>query len=41
MGEPGAKKLARQVPTFILRENLYGVDLSHEAVEITDSDYVI
>jgi type I restriction-modification system DNA methylase subunit len=30
-----AKQLAGQVPTFILRENLYGVDLSPEAVEIT------
>ena len=28
-------KLAEQIPTFILRENLYGVDLSPEAVEIT------
>ena len=35
LGEPDAKKLAEQVPTFILRENLYGVDLSPEAVEIT------
>ncbi|MCX7425217.1 MAG: N-6 DNA methylase [Planctomycetia bacterium] len=30
-----ADKLAGQIPTFILRENLYGVDLSREAVEIT------
>jgi len=35
LDEPGAKKLAEQIPTFILRENLYGVDLSPEAVEIT------
>ena len=35
LGEPDAKKLAEQIPTFILRENLYGVDLSPEAVEIT------
>ncbi|MBN2580482.1 MAG: hypothetical protein JXB10_15970 [Pirellulales bacterium] len=34
-GEPDAKILFQQVPTFILRENLYGVDLSPEAVEIT------
>ena len=33
--EPDAKKLAGQVATFILQENLYGVDLSPEAVEIT------
>ena len=33
--EPDAKKLAGQVPMFILQENLYGVDLSPEAVEIT------
>jgi hypothetical protein len=33
--EPDAKKLAQEIPTFILRENLYGVDLSPEAVEIT------
>jgi len=33
--EPDAKTLAEQIPTFILRENLYGVDLSPEAVEIT------
>jgi len=35
LGEPDAEKLANQIPTFILRENLYGVDLSPEAVEIT------
>jgi hypothetical protein len=35
LGEPDAKKLAHQVPMFILQENLYGVDLSPEAVEIT------
>ena len=35
MGEPDAKELAAQVPTFILQENLYGVDLSPESVEIT------
>ena len=34
-GERGAKKLAEQIPTMILQENLYGVDLSPEAVEIT------
>ena len=34
-GEPDAKQLAGQVPRFILQENLYGVDLSPEAVEIT------
>ncbi len=34
-GERGAKKLADQIPTMILQENLYGVDLSPEAVEIT------
>ena len=35
LGDPKAEKLAEQIPTFILRENLYGVDLSPEAVEIT------
>ena len=35
LGEPDAKELAEQIPTLILRENLYGVDLSPEAVEIT------
>jgi hypothetical protein len=35
LGRRGAKKLAQEVPTSILQENLYGVDLSHEAVEIT------
>jgi type I restriction-modification system DNA methylase subunit len=34
-GQTDAKQLAAQVPTFILQENLYGVDLSPEAVEIT------
>ncbi|MDZ4685656.1 MAG: DNA methyltransferase [Planctomycetaceae bacterium] len=33
--DPDAKSLTAQVPTFILQENLYGVDLSAEAVEIT------
>jgi len=32
---PGPTGLAAQIPTFILQENLYGVDLSPEAVEIT------
>ena len=35
LGEADAKELAEQIPTFILQENLYGVDLSPEAVEIT------
>ena len=35
LGEPDAKKNADQVAMFILQENLYGVDLSPEAVEIT------
>ncbi len=35
LGQADAGKLADQIPTFILRENLYGVDLSREAVEIT------
>jgi hypothetical protein len=35
LGQRDAKGLADQVPMFILRENLYGVDLSPEAVEIT------
>ncbi len=34
-GDADAKELALQVPMFILQENLYGVDLSPEAVEIT------
>ena len=34
-GEEGAKGLSDQVARFILQENLYGVDLSPEAVEIT------
>jgi len=35
LGKRDAKKLAREIPKFILQENLYGVDLSPEAVEIT------
>jgi len=35
LGEPDAKKRAQEVPTFILQENLYGIDLFAEAVEIT------
>ena len=35
LGAADTKKLAQEVPAFILRENLYGVDLSPEAVEIT------
>jgi type I restriction-modification system DNA methylase subunit len=34
-GDTEAKELAGQVAGFILRENLYGVDLSPESVEIT------
>ncbi len=34
-GDSSANELADQVPQFILQENLYGVDLSPEAVEIT------
>ncbi|MDD3896931.1 MAG: N-6 DNA methylase [Candidatus Peribacteraceae bacterium] len=34
-GEKGTKELFDQVPQFILQKNLYGVDLSPEAVEIT------
>jgi hypothetical protein len=34
-GEADTEKLAERIPGFILRENLYGVDLSKEAVEIT------
>jgi hypothetical protein len=30
-----AEELAARVPSFILNENIYGVDLSPEAVEIT------
>ena len=30
-----AESVAEKIPDFILAENLYGVDLSHEAVEIT------
>jgi hypothetical protein len=33
--EPAGQELADQIPAFILQENLYGVDLSPEAVEIT------
>ena len=32
---PRRANCLRRVPTFILQENLYGVDLSPEAVEIT------
>ena len=35
LGAAEAAELSAQVPTFILQENLYGVDLSPEAVEIT------
>ena len=35
LGEADGKKLAGQAATLILQENLYGVDLSPEAVEIT------
>ena len=34
-GEDDAEELTEQVPRFILNDNLYGVDLSPEAVEIT------
>ncbi|MEO8495894.1 MAG: DNA methyltransferase, partial [Planctomycetota bacterium] len=34
-GEADAYELADQVPQFILQDNLYGVELSPEAVEIT------
>ncbi len=34
-GDPEAANLAAQVPHYILQENLHGVDLSPEAVEIT------
>lgn len=34
-GDTSAKDLFTQVPDFILQKNLYGVDLSPEAVEIT------
>jgi hypothetical protein len=34
-GAGDADELSDQVPSFILNENLYGVDLSPEAVEIT------
>ncbi len=34
-GAADAEELAEQVPRFILNDNLYGVDLSPEAVEIT------
>jgi hypothetical protein len=35
LGDPDAARLADQVPDLILRENLFGVDLSEEACEIT------
>lgn len=35
LGKRDAKRLAQEVPTFILQDNLYGVDLFPEAVEIT------
>lgn len=35
LGESGADALARNVPDLILSRNLFGVDLSPEAVEIT------
>ena len=34
-GEAEAASIGDRVPRFILQENLYGVDLSSEAVEIT------
>jgi hypothetical protein len=34
-GEKDAAKIERQIPYYILNDNLYGVDLSPEAVEIT------
>jgi hypothetical protein len=34
-GAEDAEELAREVPVFILNDNMYGVDLSPEAVEIT------
>ncbi len=34
-GDPDADKLADQIPDLILADNLFGVDLSPEAVEIT------
>jgi type I restriction-modification system DNA methylase subunit len=34
-GREGAEKLRSDIPDMILRENIYGVDLSMEAVEIT------
>jgi len=34
-GDPAAEDLAEQIPHWILNENLFGVDLSPEAVEIT------
>jgi len=34
-GAKNAAKFAEQVPQWILQDNLYGVDLSREAVEIT------
>ena len=35
LGATGAEELGDQIPHFILQDNLYGVDLSPEAVEIT------
>ena len=35
LGEADAEELAERIPDFILGENLYGVDLSPESVEIT------
>ncbi|MEX2186243.1 MAG: DNA methyltransferase [Pirellulales bacterium] len=34
-GDASAKELAAEVPDIILRENLFGVDLNEQAVEIT------
>jgi type I restriction-modification system DNA methylase subunit len=35
LGVPDADKILAQIPDFILKDNLYGVDLSPEAVEIS------
>jgi hypothetical protein len=35
LGVPDADKTLDQIPDFILKDNLYGVDLSEEAVEIS------
>ncbi len=35
LGDKNADRLRDQIPDFILKDNLYGVDLSEEAVEIT------